>query len=246
MLTQREMLQIVQTQLAIELNCTVEDLNGESDTTAFVESKENAGRRPFPRKERHFDIVTMGKSIVVSATPERLEIAKSLMHGKDRDAIFALPIIRGLWLHHLPNLKMIRPILPPEGFTFELLERCKVIELLNIQGFSEALIYDTNHPYQTELAVIAKKNDMVVSIAGGCKPCARLWQIGMDTLPEYRNHGLAAFTTSRLTLEILGRGDVPTYSTKPSNIASLRVAHKAGYYVAWVSDWRCNFEGYEA
>ncbi|WP_374017988.1 hypothetical protein ABU162_28570 [Paenibacillus thiaminolyticus] len=38
----------------------------------------------------------MGKSIVVSATPERLSIAQKQMQGKDRDTIFSLPFIRGL------------------------------------------------------------------------------------------------------------------------------------------------------
>ena len=100
MMTQKEMLDIVQAQLALELNCTVDDLNGNKDSIVFVEAKENPGRRPFPRKERYFEIVTMGKSIVVSATHERLEIAKTHMQGKDRDTIFALPFIRGLWLQN--------------------------------------------------------------------------------------------------------------------------------------------------
>jgi hypothetical protein len=39
----------------------------------------------------------LGKSIVVSATPERLSIAKTQMQGKDRDTVFSLPFIRGLY-----------------------------------------------------------------------------------------------------------------------------------------------------
>lgn len=245
MMTQKEMLDIVQSQLAIELNCTIGDLNGEKDGIVFVEAKENPGCRPFPRKERYFEIVTMGKSIVVSATPERLEIAKTHMLGKDRDTIFALPFIRELWIHYLPDLNSIKPLLPPENFTFELLEQDKVVDLLNIKGFNEALIYDTNHPYQNELAVIAKKGDEVVGVAGGCKPCSRLWQIGIDVLPEYRNFGLATYIVSHLTFEIMNRGDVPNYSTKASNIAAQRLAHNVGYYAAWVSDWRNSFEGFE-
>jgi GNAT superfamily N-acetyltransferase len=245
MMTQKEMLNIVQSQLAIDLNCSIDDLNGEKDSIVFVEAKENPGCRPFPRNEHHFDIVSMGKSIVVSATPERLAIAKKHMQGKDRDTIFALPFIRGLWLHYLPDLNTINLISPPENFSFEVLEHDKIVDLLNIKGFNEAIIYDTNHPYQTELAVVAKKGNKVVGVAGGCKPCSKLYQIGIDVLPEYRNFGLATYIVNCLTFEILNRGYVPNYSTKSSNIVSQRVAHRAGYYAAWVSDWRCNFEGLE-
>jgi hypothetical protein len=47
--TQQELLAAVQAQLAIDLNCTVDDLNGEKDSVVFVQAKENPGRRPFPK-----------------------------------------------------------------------------------------------------------------------------------------------------------------------------------------------------
>lgn len=37
-MTQQEMLFIVQSQLAIDLNCTIDDLNGEKDSIVFVEA----------------------------------------------------------------------------------------------------------------------------------------------------------------------------------------------------------------
>lgn len=51
-MTQKEMIHIVQSQLAIDLNCTIDDLNREKDSVIFVDAKENPGRRPFPRKRR--------------------------------------------------------------------------------------------------------------------------------------------------------------------------------------------------
>ena len=81
-MTHKEMIHIVQTQLAIDLNCTIDDLNGEKDRVIFVDARENPGRRPYPRKERYFEMLSMGKSIVVSATPERLAIAKTHMEGR--------------------------------------------------------------------------------------------------------------------------------------------------------------------
>ena len=118
MMTQREMLDIVRSQLAIDLNCSVEDLAGEADRIVFVEARENPGRRPFRRGERHFDVLSMGKSIVVSATPERLSIAEAQMRGKDRDHIFSLPFIRGLYLHYLPDLGRLQSHVATGGFSF--------------------------------------------------------------------------------------------------------------------------------
>ncbi|MDQ8737880.1 GNAT family N-acetyltransferase [Paenibacillus sp. LHD-38] len=244
-MTQKEMLFIVQSQLAIDLNCSIDDLNGEKDSIIFVEAKENPGRRPFPRKARFFEIVSMGKSIVVSATPERLSIAKRQMQGKDRDTVFSLPFIRGLYLHFLPDVKRIKLMSTPNFFSFELIKREEVVSLLDVTRFNNAIIYDTHLPWQTDLAVLAKQDGEIVGMAGASKTCAKLWQIGIEVLPEYRNLGLASYLVNRLTFEILERGEVPSYDVIASNLASQRVAQRSGYLPAWVSDWRCNFEGFE-
>lgn len=245
-MTQKEMLFIVQSQLAIDLNCSVDDLNGEKDSIIFVEAKENPGCRPFLRKARYFEILSMGKSIVVSATPERLLIAKTQMLGKNRDTVFSLPFIRGLYLHFLPDVKRIKPMAPPNFFTFELIKREEVVSrLFDVTRFNEAIIYDTNLPWQTDLAVLAKQDGEIVGVAGASKTCAKLWQIGVEVLPKYHNLGLASYLVNRLTFEILELGEIPSYDVIASNIASQRVAHQLGYFPAWVSDWRCNFEGLE-
>ena len=70
-----------------------------------------------------------------------------------------------------------------------------------------------------------------------------MWQIGMDILPEYRNNGLAAYLVNWLTLEILNREVVPYYGTASSNIASQRVAHRAGYLPAWMCAYHGKFDG---
>lgn len=244
-MTQKEMLSIVQSQLAIDLNCTIDDLNGEKDSMIFVEAKENPGCRPFRRNARYFEIVTMGKSIVVSATPERLSIARTQMLGKDRDTVFALPFIRGLYLHYLPDIATIKTMPSPSQFSFEWIEQDGMAALLEATRFNHAIIYDTNLPWQTNLAVVAKKDGKIVGAAGASKTCAKLWQIGIEVLPEYRHLGLACYLVNTLTLAILDRGDVPSYDVIASNLASQRVAQRSGYSPAWVSDWRCNFEGLE-
>lgn len=142
-MTTHAMLRIVRSQLAIDLNCTIDDLNGEKDSFIFTEVKDNPGRRPFPRSEQHYEMLSMGQSIVVSASPKILEIVKPLLDGKGRDEAFS------------------------------------------------------------------------------------------------------AYLVNRLTLEILKRGYVPYYGTASSNIASQRVAHRSGYFPAWVCAYKGKFEGLE-
>jgi GNAT superfamily N-acetyltransferase len=243
-MTNAEMLYIVRRQLATDLNCTIDDLNGEKDSFIFTVSKDIPGRRPFPRGEQHFEMLSMGLSIVVSATPELLNIAKPQLEGKSRDEAFAMPFIYGHSLYYLPDLAHITSLDAPSGFTYALVEQDDIPALYHYDGFHNALQYDAAHPRPDILVALAKLNDRIVGIAGASKDCAELWQIGMDVLPEYRNLGLGAYLVNRLTLETLRRGFIPYYGTASSNIASQRTAHRAGYYPAWVCAYKGIFDGY--
>jgi hypothetical protein len=106
-MTKAEMYEIVRKQLAIDLNCTSDDLNGEKESIVFVETKDNPGRRPFLRGKQFFEILTMGKSIVVSATPARLKYARERLAGKERDDAFSMPFIRGHVICYLPAISII-------------------------------------------------------------------------------------------------------------------------------------------
>ena len=240
-----KMIDLVQTQLAVDLNCTIADLNGEKDSFVFTEAKENPSRRPFPRGKDHFEMLSMGNAIIVSATPQIMNLVKPQLQGKTRDDAFSMPFINGLGIYYLPDLSQIRPIPPPDGFTYELIEQCDIPPLYQFEGFHNAIGYDVNHPRPDVLAALAKHGDQIVGMAGASADCVLLWQVGMDVLPEHRRHGLGAYLVNRLKLEILKRGYVPYYGTSSSNLASQRVAHRAGYAPAWVNAYRGRFEGYD-
>ena len=244
-MTAQEILQIVQSQLATDLNCTAEDLNGEKDSLIFAETKNNPGRRPFPRGDSHFEMLSMGKSIVVSATPDILNIGKPLLSGKNREDAFSMPFVQGHSLYYLPDLARIQPLPPPAEFEYEVIEQNDIPALYKFDGFCNAIQYNPNHPRPDVLVILAKKVGHIVGMAGASADCAKMWQIGMDVMPQFRGHGLAAYLVNWLTLEILNRGYVPYYGTASSNIASQRVAHRVGYYPAWICVYKGNFEGFE-
>ena len=244
-MTQKDMLQIVHEQLAIDLNCQPNDLVSDDDVFIFTKAKDNPGRRPFPRDERHFEMATFGHSTVVSASPCILEIIKPMLEGKSRDEGFSMPFIYSHALCHLPDLKAISPLTTPQGFDYEIVERDGIPALYEVKGFNNAISYNINNPRPDVLAYLAKKDGAIIGMAGASVDCAKMWQVGIDVLPEYRNRNLAAHLVSQLTLDILNRGYVPYYSTSVSNIASRRVAHRSGYAPAWVCSYKGKFDGFE-
>lgn len=244
-IAQSEITGAVKSQLALDMNCSPGDFDGEKDSFLFTEAKDRPGRRPFPRGERPFEMLSMGRTIVVSASPALLDFLKPALEGKSRDDAFFMPFVYGHSLYYLPDLGTIKALEPPDGFVFETAERDTIPALYQFGGFRNALQYDVNHPRPDVLALLAKKDGRLAGMAGASADCARMWQIGMDVLPEYRGNGIAAYIVNRLTLEILERGYVPYYGTASSNIASQRVAHRAGYYPAWISAYRGDFDGFD-
>lgn len=245
MMNQREMLRLVQAQLAIDLNCTPADLNGETDSFVFTQIQDHPGRRPFPRREQHFEMLTMGRSIVVSTTAELMPLVTAQVAGKSRDEAFSLPFVYGHSLYFLPDLEFRRH--PPEvvGYSYQLVERAEMDRAYQHRGFHNAVSYDQAHPRPDVLALLASQGDQVVAMAGASADCRLMWQIGIDVLPQHRGAGLAAYLVYQLTSEVLRRGYIPYYGTATSNIPSQRVAHRAGYTPAWVCAYRGQFEGFD-
>ena len=239
-----EMLFTVQLQLAAELNCKVEDLNGEKDSFIFTCVKNIKGRRPFPRNEHHFEMVTMGKSIVITASEKILEIVKPQLLGKSRDQAFSMPFVYGHAVSYLPDLSLNRAFKSYEGFDFEFVEQKDMCSLYKHKGFSNAIQYDTAHIRPDALAIIAKHNGEIAGISGASRDCEKMWQIGVDVLPQYRSKGLATCLVNNLTAEVLSRGIIPYYCTSSSNLSSQRVAYRAGYYPAWFCSYKGNFDGF--
>ena len=84
------------------------------------------------------------------------------------------------------------------------------------------------------LAIGAYDQGELIGLAGCSADAEKMWQIGVDVLPEYRRKGIASAITSKLALEILNRGEIPFYCTAWSNVRSVRNAIKCGLIPAWV------------
>lgn len=219
----------VQEQLAIDWNCDCNVFKG--DENVFIKS------------EKHFfEIVTFGKNAVIKANPAIynwcMELfsttpAEDIMDGENLFTIETKLREFGKKLagEHTRYLYLSKneTIYKPSDFEYKFFDRTNINTLYNNKSFDNALNYQND-----VIALGAYKENQLVAIAGADDSMSSLWQIGIDTLPEYRNRGLASYLVKTLAEEIEKRGVLPYYTTWSPNIASTAVALKAGFLPIWV------------
>jgi len=240
-MTNHEMLHIAKMQLATDLNCTVDDFT--RDGFVFCEAKENPGRRPFPRGERHFELLTMGGAGIVSASQDILPYIREQLVDKSIDDAFNMPFVHGQGICFLPDI--LNPLPMPDGVDISDLERDEIIKLYEHcprDDFPYVFSYDTNHPRPDMLATLAMVDGNIAGIAGVSADCEMLWQIGINVRSEYRNKGIATALTNKLAINVIAQGKIPYYATAPRNIASQRVAIHAGFLPAWTCVYKGRFD----
>lgn len=240
-LSKSKMLEIVQRQLAIDMNCSIDDFA--NDGIVFCEAKPNEGRRMFDRQNPFLEIATMGKGIVISADKDILPRIKPLLENKSRDDIFAAPFLYGHSLYYIPDCCRMKKLPYPSGFTIHIKEGKEIYELYRIPGFYNAIMYDINHPRPDVIAICAVHDEEIAAIAGASVDSDTMWQIGIDVLPKFRNKGLAVSLVSNLAIMIMELGIVPYYGTASSNIASQSVAYRSGFSPTWMCTFRNIFDG---
>lgn len=228
-----EILEIVKKQLAIDMNCNIEDLD--KDGLVFCEAKLNEGRRRFNRQSPFLEIATMGKGIVVSGDSDVLVKVKPLLENRTREDIFAAPFIYGHSIYYTPDFDKIKKQPFIDGFDFYIKEGKEIHELYKISGFENALQYDINDSCPDAIAIYAMKGNEIVGMAGASFDSNLMWQIGVDVLPKFRNKGLA--------MSIMEKGVIPYYGSASSNIASQSVAYKSGFIPTWMCSYKNVFDG---
>lgn len=97
--------------------------------------------------------------------------------------------------------------------------------------FDEAFAFLAEAP--DELAVAAYRDGRLLGMAGASSDSPRMWQIGINVLPQAEGQGIGAALVAQLKNALLDRGVLPYYGTAMSHIASQRVAGKAGFLPAW-------------
>jgi predicted GNAT family acetyltransferase len=76
-------------------------------------------------------------------------------------------------------------------------------------------------------------SDRVIAFAIAEKETNNLYQLGYETLPEYRQKGIATAITIEMTNFLINKRIIPYATLAWSNISSKNVLIKSGYTMAW-------------
>lgn len=248
-MTNKEILQIAMEQSATDLNCRAEDFWEEKNKVVF--SDVNPDARKYLELPFACNLVSYGNNIVASVQKEYEDIVTKYINTYPAEHCFETPNMHvlndelqknGLRVcfmaeYFLPDLDLLKK----KNCSYELriLQQEDFVDLYTEQ-WSNALCEKRKH--LDVLGVGAYNKGKLVGMAGCSADCDKMWQIGVDVLPEYRKNGIASALTSNLALKILERGKVPFYCAAWSNIKSVRNAIKSGFRPAWVEMTAKTFE----
>lgn len=231
-------------QLASDYCCNAEDFLSFQNKVTL--SRKAEGQRQFKPEPSFFKAAVMGRGAVITAASEMLEFASELALKYSGTELFDEA---RKWLINRKlaefnkaiafNSIFYLPVTPykytaRDGFNLRFYEEDEIVrELYSVKGFDNALMYNADKLRHDVLAVCAVNGGKIVGMAGASNDSMRLWQIGIDVIPEYRNMGIGTELVAALTQAVFMRGAVPYYSTWSGNIASQNTARRAGYYPVW-------------
>lgn len=243
MINDRQIKDTLINQLALDFNCTAEDIT--SPKITLTVSALNEGRRAYTKEPPFFSMLTMGQNAVISAHSDLHPFLREFIKEKTGFWLFEQKNLFEIQLelmkhgkrlynsHHmyLPKAKLINP---EPDFEIKWLEKDGIARFYGDKRFPNALCETYKPETPDMLAVCAVTDGEIAGMAGCSADSEIMWQIGIDVLPEYRGRGMGKTLVALLRDEIFKRGAIPFYGTSLSNINSQNVAAACGFYPAWV------------
>ena len=114
----------------------------------------------------------------------------------------------------------------PKGYTKKVIVQPEVKEYYKHKIFDNAFSFNEKEDC---LAIALYHGDDVVAMVACDNRIKSSWQIGIDTMKEHRGKGIASYLVSEIAKEIKNNNVTPFYTTWGANIASIKVALKAGF-----------------
>lgn len=232
--------EVLEQQLAIDCDCTVEDIRSEKNVYRLMKKRE--GARPIGNESTMLKITVYREKLFVMADEKIMDWCKSTFQNQ-----------KGTWLsepgtlisiheklreygqvladthhHYIPASQ---PIQVQKRFETKWYEQDEILQFKGDNRFWEALLFDESTPDM--LAVCAMEQDVILGMASATRDTKQMWQIGVNVTKEGSGKGVGAYVTALLKEELLKRGILPTYATVESHIKSQKVAFQAGFEPAF-------------
>lgn len=199
-----------------------------------VISNPKPGAKVYFRKPQDFMLVRFGRCSVAAVNEKIYDKVSAFL--SENDVLYPSDLgglglkIKYLFCHYLPGSE--QTVLPCP-FETRILRKPDLKPLYLPPWTDNALCGDRRET--DEMAVGAYDNGRLIGLAGVSSDCEKMWQIGIDVLPEYRLKGVAAALTSRLSQEVIKLGKTPFYTHSFGNMPSMKNAYKSGFKPAWIT-----------
>ncbi len=239
--TNDDILKTAMRQSAVDAGCCAEDFTRKENV--IVLSKIDPAARKYLELPFDCNLISYGNNIVASINEKYREIVSNYIERFPPVHCFETPnmhIIDDAFRKEGLRICFMAEYFLPDLNYLKILKCGYEIKILHQNDFAALYTPEWSNALcekRRELDVFgagAYDGGKLVGLAACSADCGDMWQIGIDTLPEYRRKGIASALTSRLAHEILSRNKVPFYCAAWSNIKSVRNAIKSGFRPAWV------------
>ncbi len=240
-MTRTELEGICQQQLALDLGCSPSLLDGTENHVILWQ--ELPGRRKYNSDAPMLELAVWKGKFVAACGEKLLPWAQEHLLMVSPEWLFMPNVFRalegalsplgcqlqGALLYALPSVPCAptQPTGPVQWF-----EKPELEQFRGDTRWSDAFIFDAYTDNFLAVAALDKHGEPV-GMAGASRDGARMWQIGLNVVPECRGQGIGTNLTALLKDEILHRGAVPFCGTAGSHIFSREVQRNAGFRPAF-------------
>ena len=232
--------EILAKQLAIDF-CT--DVNSIlSKENVFTEYKQLEGRRIFKEGECYFKAASVNGKIVASGRKDIIQWAREKFKTETGAWFMDMGCLHELeegLLRFQCRIGQAHPFyiateksdVDTKDYDIKIFIGDELEQFRGDKRFGEAFIFD-GLP-KDEIGIGAYKDGRLLGMAGATSDSDRMWQIGINVMPEAEGLGIGTMLVAAIKNEILDKNRLPFYGTAMSHIASQRVALGAGFVPAW-------------
>lgn len=235
---------LVNQQLAIDLNCSKEDLVNQCLVT---QATSNPRTRGFFKQTPFFYAVGLGNSFIATANTEikdwMNDFVKAFKPYRFFD-ILQLDLLNNelkkwgyqvamIGEYYLPDVNANRKL--DCKYDIKIFRDHEIKHLYKDDRFKMALMYgESPRRYDNIAAVAYNHQGDVIGVCATTKDSEKMCSLGIDVIQEYRHQNIATTLVNVVTKTLLSEGLIPYYGTAVGNVLSKKLALKTGYYPYFV------------